>query len=99
VETEGLSRTLKPVNAYPNPFNAETTLQFVTSSRDAVVDLTLYDALGQRVRYWQIHHPGGGGTVRWDGLDMHGRPVATGVYLLRMQTPIEQVVHKLLLLR
>jgi flagellar hook assembly protein FlgD len=98
VETQGLSRTLNPVNAYPNPFNAETTLQFVTSLQ-AVVDLTLYDALGQRVRHWQLHHPGGVGTVHWNGLDMQGRPVATGVYLLGMRTPTEQVTHKLLLVR
>ena len=70
---------------YPNPFNASTTLQYNVPVR-AEVAITLYNPQGQQVRTIlnEKKEPGSYQIV-WDGFDGGGRPVASGVYLLRMQ--------------
>jgi len=64
----------------PNPFNPGTTLRF-RLERDAEVRLTLVDVRGRRVRVLaQGSRAAGETSLRWDGRDEAGRPVASGVY-------------------
>ncbi|MFH1844044.1 MAG: FlgD immunoglobulin-like domain containing protein, partial [bacterium] len=69
----------------PNPFNPVTTIVFdLPGTRE--VDLTIYDAMGRRVRRLiQERMPAGRHAVKWDGRSDQGRTVASGVYFYRLQ--------------
>jgi hypothetical protein len=83
---------------YPNPFsphgretptrlafsNPSTTLRF-NFSRPAQATLAIYNTLGQKVRSWRSQRfEAGQHQVVWDGCDASGKPVPSGVYLLRL---------------
>jgi len=69
---------------YPNPFNPVTNIAF-SMSRDADVDLAVYNVRGQRVATLaQGNMPAGNHSVQWNGADEYGRSVASGVYLCRL---------------
>ena len=84
----------------PNPFNPRTTLSF-TLPRESAVELVLYDVAGRRVRSLARGETFAAGRheVIWEGLDDHGRQVASGSYLLRMVAGGEQQVQRLTLLK
>ena len=84
---------------YPNPFNAETTIEYVLPAAGPV-QLAVYDVHGQRVRMLADGHYGAGlQRVRWDGRDEDGRPAASGVYLYRIRADDRIQTRKLLLLK
>ena len=70
---------------FPTPSHGEATLRYVLS-RAGSARLTLYDALGRRVRQLVPESEQGAGEhrARWDGRDDAGRAVAPGVYLARL---------------
>lgn len=83
----------------PNPFNPRTELRFtLPNTQDARV--LLYDARGRRVR---ILHEGtlaaGFHRVPWDGVDENGRPAASGVYRVLLQTPSGTASQPIVLIR
>ncbi|GAB4363588.1 MAG: hypothetical protein Kow0042_01590 [Calditrichia bacterium] len=84
---------------YPNPFNPVTTIEFQIA-KFGLVKLVMYDLLGREVKTlvnkWL---PAGLYTLHWDGTDDAGHPVASGVYLYRLQAGSYTVVRKMLLLR
>ena len=88
---------------FPNPFNAETTVHFelVELVEPAVIDLTVYGITGQKVatlaRGWRA---GGAHTLKWNGRDEAGRPMASGVYLYRLRAGVGvELTRRMLLLR
>ncbi len=84
---------------YPNPFNGSTVLPF-EAPRDARVTLHVYNLQGQKIRtLFEGEVAAGYGEVSWDGRDQHGRPVAGGVYLYRLETGTVKETRKLLFLR
>ncbi|MBD3222116.1 T9SS type A sorting domain-containing protein [bacterium] len=85
--------------AYPNPFNPATTLRFELASAGRV-ELAIYDARGRLVREIVDQDlPAGQHEILWRGLDDHGQQVASGIYLLRLQTPTTRGLQKLTLLK
>jgi hypothetical protein len=84
---------------YPNPFNPRTTVQF-TLADEAQVTIAVYDVNGALVRTLVDNRlPSGEHTADWDGTDMRGRAVATGVYFARMVTPGFETTRKMVLLK
>jgi hypothetical protein len=72
--------------ARPNPFRGPTLIPFALPN-DGRVEVTVYDAAGRRVRTLVSGHlPAGSHGARWDGRDAGGRPVAAGVYFVRLAT-------------
>ena len=66
--------------ARPNPFNPRTTISFAVESAGHLA-LDVWDASGRRVRRLvDAAFPAGEHRVVWDGLDDHGRAVASGSY-------------------
>lgn len=92
---------------HPNPFNASTMITFQIPQdtgnqvgRPSQVRLTIYNMLGQAVRtLLRDTKDSGTYTLRWNGLDDFGRPVSSGVYLLRLETREFAEIRKILLLR
>jgi len=72
--------------AYPNPLNPQTTIAFELASAGPV-RLTIYGLDGRRViDLVREELPAGPHAVSWQGRDGDGRQVASGTYLLRLQT-------------
>ncbi len=85
--------------AYPNPFNPSTTIDFIVGSREKVT-VKVYSVLGQEVTTLvnDVKVPGAY-TAAWNGQDGSGKPVASGLYFVRMSSPSFQQVRKVTLLR
>jgi len=109
VEQEGSARIVPQVYAlyanYPNPFNPSTSIplaipQWADGRRREAVSLTLFNALGQVVRTWDLSGWSPGfHSLNWDGRDGQGHAVASGVYLMRLRAGEFVQVRKALLLR
>ena len=69
-------------------------------SRAQVVDLRVFNLLGQTVRTLVAGSLSAGRhSVGWDGRDQSGAEMATGVYVYRLQTTEGHQSRNLLLLR
>ncbi len=85
--------------AVPYPFNPSTTLSFALSSEGPVL-LTVHDIAGRRVRTLvNGERPAGELRMDWNGRNDAGRPVAGGVYLVRLSTSVETATAKLVMLK
>jgi hypothetical protein len=83
----------------PNPFNPQTTISF-TLAHDAPARLRIYDVAGRLVRSLvQASLPAGPHERTWDGKDDAGRRVASGVYVMRLQTDGFEQSRRMLLLK
>ena len=84
---------------YPNPFNSTTkiTVYLHTTGK---AKLSVFDIKGRKVKTllngWQSR---GVHSVFWNGSDETGRPLSSGTYFVRLQTPRKTMVKKLLLLK
>jgi hypothetical protein len=73
------------VQAFPNPFNPQTSFRFKLQA-PAPVKLQIFNLTGQLVRTLVNADLETGVHVRrWNGRGQDGRPVASGVYLYRLQ--------------
>ncbi len=67
--------------------DAAVATLFCAAARPGQADLSLYDLAGRTVRVlWRGWLPSEGLALAWDGRDAAGRPVATGLYLVRLTT-------------
>jgi hypothetical protein len=83
----------------PNPFNPSTAIPFVLPEAGRV-RLRVFDLEGRLVRTLVDGvRPAGRQEVRWDGRDDRGRPVSSGVYLVRLEAAGEKLSRKMVLLR
>jgi hypothetical protein len=71
--------------ASPNPAMAGTTIRF-DLPRPAEVELAIFDVNGRRIRTIRDRQSSGlDRGIHWDGRDDHGREVAAGTYLYRLE--------------
>jgi hypothetical protein len=71
--------------AFPNPSRGAATVSF-TLPQAGVAAIAVYDVAGRRLaRVADGELAAGRHSVTWDGRDASGRPVAAGVYLLRLE--------------
>jgi hypothetical protein len=87
------------ISLYPNPSHGTFAFQ-VSTPRDCVGSLAIYNAAGRRVR--TLHE----GSLRsgtrlwsWDGRDARGDLVGQGIYFVRLATEDEMALQKLTVLR
>jgi hypothetical protein len=95
-----LPRTFGLDNNFPNPFNPSTTIP-VALPVNADVTLRVYNILGEEIRTLVSGSlEAGRHWITWDGRNDAGRPVATGVYLVRLTGPQGvNVVKKMMLMK
>ena len=89
------------VDAYPNPFNPTTTIEY-SIVQPAHVTLEIYNAAGQLVRRLvdEARLPRAGGyTATWNGTDANGSVVGSGVYFCRLEAGNQAATKKLVLLK
>jgi hypothetical protein len=84
---------------YPNPFNPSTTIEFALPQRETV-RLDVFDILGRQVSTL-VNAEMSAGTWRvvWNGKDANGSPVATGMYIYRIQAGSFSMVKKMLMIK
>ncbi len=75
---------LRFVANHPNPFVDRTTIAFYIDAMAAKVKLDIFTVSGRRLRAWELVDITGYHEIDWDGTDDDGRPVANGVYYLKM---------------
>jgi anti-sigma-K factor RskA len=84
---------------FPNPFRGATTIRFALAAAQ-VVDISVYDLMGRRVKaVLREHRPAGEYTVTWTGSDEQGSRVAPGVYLCRFRAGSYGAVRKMVLVK
>ena len=87
------------VSAFPNPFNAATSISF-TISRPERVEITVYSITGQRVKTIASRHfTAGNGRVVWNTENERGEPAGSGIYFYRVRAGNAVKSGKMLLLR
>lgn len=90
-----------PIQAqnFPNPANPETQIQY-TLNVPGKVQVQIYNVSGQLVRSFDMGYlQPGSYSVTWDGRGHDGVPVASGVYLYKIQTGLHSVTNRMVLLR
>jgi hypothetical protein len=84
----------------PNPFNPATTVRYEVPDPGAVVSLRVYDVSGRLVGVLKDGFVGPGPqTAVWDGKNVDGRRVSSGVYFYRLSTLGFDQTRKMVLLK
>ena len=87
---------------FPNPFNPETWIPYQLS-KPAEVTLTIYNTRGVVVRQLKLGHQAAGfyhnrsRAIHWDGRNMLGEKVATGVYFYMLKAGEFSATRKMLI--
>jgi len=90
--------TFRFVRSSPNPVRSRSRADFELP-QGAHVALTLFDVSGRAVRAWDFGRlPPGHHGRDWYAVDEAGRPLASGVYFLRLSADREQTVQKALVI-
>jgi hypothetical protein len=75
-------------NNYPNPFNPSTNIVY-TIAKNATVDLSIYNVLGQKIATLVTGDIAAGEhTTVWNGTTQSGAPVSSGVYFVHMNAQV-----------
>ncbi|HEX9973625.1 MAG TPA: NosD domain-containing protein [bacterium] len=70
---------------YPNPFNPETKIEFKLP-KSGKIKLIVYNILGQKVAtLFEGFKRAGIYSVKWNGLDLYGNAVPSGIYFYRLE--------------
>jgi hypothetical protein len=83
---------------YPNPFNSTTTIPFSIPA-DSRVLIEITNILGARVYAKETFMAAGNHSFTWNGTDLFGKTVASGIYTYRIRTNEASRMKKMLYLR
>ena len=84
--------------ASPNPFNAHVRLR-LTAHGGRAWHGVIANTAGQVVRHWDMRSEHGDVEWKWDGLNDHGRPVSSGVYVASASDGRDRVWTRVSLVR
>jgi hypothetical protein len=83
----------------PNPFRESTTVRY-TLPEATDVRVQVFDLLGRRVAtLTDERQTSGTHTLRWQGTNAGGAPIASGMYFIRMTLGDQRIVHKVVHVR
>ncbi|MDP8204374.1 MAG: T9SS type A sorting domain-containing protein, partial [Candidatus Tenebribacter mawsonii] len=85
---------------YPNPFNPSTSISFALEE-ESDVEVIIYNVKGEKVKtIFNAHiYADGVITVIWDGNDVTGKQVSSGVYFYKLITETKEYQKKMLLVK
>jgi len=70
--------------AYPNPFNGEVTINLTIPSQSAPARIVIHDIQGRQKWSREILSGPGYSQIHWNGQDQHGKPLASGLYVVAL---------------
>jgi hypothetical protein len=88
-------------NAYPNPFNPETTISFIMKE-PGPAEVNIYNIKGQKVVNLydnfvnKVDEPI---SLHWDGKDARGRDTGSGIYFYQFKTTGRTQIKKMVLVK
>ena len=76
------------IQIYPNPFNPETTISFSLNTENIEnTEINIYNVKGQKVKQLVSDQLSAGQhKAVWNGKDMNGKSVSTGIYLFELRS-------------
>jgi len=88
---------------YPNPFNSKTKIPIKVTS-ESEIKFSIYDLNGRLISQYHTNFQPGQHSIDWDGKNMEGMNVTSGIYLYNAQqiingTTTHSKTKKMLLLR
>jgi subtilisin family serine protease len=84
---------------YPNPFSESTTIEFALPAQDNV-RMTVYDVLGRRVAVLADgSHRAGSHRIQWQSGSGSQGALASGLYLVRLETSSATRMMKMMVVR
>lgn len=84
---------------FPNPFNQETTVLFELPE-ESDVTLRVVDILGRTVKVLLNRSIAAGShKLKWNGIDMQGNAVSSGLYFLVFETAQKTYIRRMLYLK
>ena len=87
------------VGNWPNPFNPKTRIEF-SLAEAGEASLQIYSIDGRLLRTLAAgRRAAGNHDLAWDGLDQHGRPLPSGIYLARLAAGGKLFTHRMTLLK
>ena len=97
--SDNLSLQTNLKNAFPNPFNPETTISFSLADNNDV-QLEIYNSKGRKVKTLidQNMEPGFHKAI-WQGKDNNNNNVSSGIYFYRLKTNDNVYTKKMILLK
>lgn len=97
--TEEIPKSFNFHQNYPNPFNASTTLLYELPV-NCDVTITIYDIMGREVqKYSEIEKSAGIHKLIWNGDNLYGNKVASGVYFVKFKAQNYQKIKKLIIIK
>ena len=86
-------------NAYPNPFNPSTNIQFSIAKTENV-KLEVFNILGQKIATLvNSQVKPGNYTATWNGKNEFGNQVASGIYFYRLESQSFNATKKMILMK
>ncbi|MBN2281068.1 MAG: VWA domain-containing protein [Candidatus Marinimicrobia bacterium] len=71
------------LTVYPNPFNER--INFVLNLQDlSKTKMYIYNLLGKKIMEYTLPHSPGYHKIAWNGRDMQGHDVSTGMYIIQL---------------
>lgn len=99
VEDKGISRDFILYQNYPNPFNPETNITYTLKS-GSEIKIEIFNSLGEKVdEIFNGYSNPGTYNVSWNGKNILGQVVPTGIYFYRLSTKENFNTKKMLLLK
>jgi len=85
----------------PNPFNPSTTINFLVPDGETDITLNIYSVKGQLVKRFHLNglSPNSLSSINWQGVDEHGKEVASGIYFCEVKGATSKACGKMLLLK
>lgn len=84
---------------YPNPFNSKTMIDYSIAT-PGDVRLAVYDLAGRLVNtLYDGNQNAGHYQIVWNGQDLKGRQVASGIYFYRLEAESKSVTKRMVMLK
>jgi hypothetical protein len=98
-KVQGVPLTFSVSQNYPNPFNPETSIRYGIPAENFVT-ISVYNIMGQKITDL-VHEtrPAGYHHTTWNSTNMHGEPVASGVYIYTVTAGDYRAVKKMISLK
>ncbi|MCK4255484.1 T9SS type A sorting domain-containing protein, partial [candidate division WOR-3 bacterium] len=86
------------VDISPNPSMGRTRISY-TLPKDGAVNIKVFDGAGRLIRHFDDNTKAGTHTFEWNGRNIDGRAVPSGVYFVKVTSDDREIGRRLILIR